>query len=531
MESVANVNELLTSHVGLDLECIDRLYLNGYVPNLQVGGQVVRFLCEHLGNAIPSGAILERIGSRFRDRVQQFAAGGRIPLVRFAKGERKVERMKPLFGKSTAPGVVAIGQAQEFQWVATSYARPKSTPQSAPRFAFQRAQRRVSVYYFYILDPDWGPGFIKICSYFPYPIKVWLNGHEWAKQQAARHGIEFTELANGFASCVDPAALQEICDQLGPADVQRFFDRWMAVIPTPLTAADRDGGYWWELSLRQTEVSRTVVFDAPRRARSFFDALVTDNLDLGRPDEVQLIFDRRVTRRTPGTFSTRVVTRGVDVTVNVAYKASRIKEYLKEGRALRIETVINDPTDLGCQRRLHNLPELQARARAANTRLLMLQRVGQGCAISTALFERIALPSVEEGQRTGALRFGDPRVMALAGALCAAVHTIAGFTNRSLRARVAGLLGEDYGPTKMSYDLRRLRRKHLVARLPGTNTWTLTTEGARFALFYSKVHDRVLTPLCAVDHPPAPVELRRALRTIDHHINDYITAARLQQAA
>jgi hypothetical protein len=531
MASVANVNELLSSHVQLDLECIDRLYLNGYVPNLQVGGQVVRFLCEHLGNAIPSGAILERIGNRFRDRVQQFAARGRIPLVRFAKGERKVESMKPLFARATTPGVVAIGQAQEFQWVATSYTRPKSTPQSAPRFTFQRAQRRVSAYYFYILDPDWGPGFIKICSYFPYPIKVWLNGHEWAKQQAARHGVEFTELANGFASCADPAALQAICDRLGPADVQRFFDRWMAVIPTPLTAADRAAGYWWELSLRQTEVSRTVVFDAPRRARSFFDALVTDNLDLGRPDEVQLIFDRRVTRRTPGTFSTRVVTRGVDVTVNVAYKASRIKEYLKAGRALRIETVINDPTDLGCQRRLHNLPELQARARAANTRLLMLQRVGQGCAISTALFERIALPSVEEGQRTGALRFGDPRVMALAGALCAAVHTIAGFTNRSLRARVAGLLGEDYGPAKMSYDLRRLRRKHLVARLPGTNTWTLTAEGARFALFYSKVHDRVLAPLCAADHPPAPVELRRALHTIDRHIDDYVTAARIQQAA
>jgi hypothetical protein len=530
MVSVPNVNELLAAHVQLDVECVDRLYLNGYVPNLQVGGQVVAFLCEHLGNPIPSGAVLERIGNRFRHDVQQFAAGLGIPLLRFAKGERKVETMKPYLAGATS-GVVAIGQAQEFQWVATSYTRAKSTPQSAPRFAFQRAQRRVSVYYFYIVDPEWGPGFIKICTYFPYPIKVWLNGHEWAKHQAARDGISFADLANGFASCADPEALQAICDRLGPEDVQRFFDRWMAVIPTPLTATDRAAGYWWELSLRQTEVSRTVVFDAPRRARSFFDALVTDNLDLGRPDEVQLIFARRITRRTPGTFSTRVVTRGVDVTVNVAYKSSRIKEYLKEGRALRIETVINDPADLGCQRRLHNLPELQARARAANTRLLMLQRVGQGCAISTALFERIALPSVEEGQRTGALRFGDPRVMALAGALCAAVHTIAGFTNRSLRARVAGLLGEDYNASKMSYDLRRLRRKHLVRRIPGTNTWTLTHDGTRFALFYTKVHDRVLTPICAADHPPAPTELRRALHLLDHHIDNYVANARIREAA
>jgi hypothetical protein len=531
MGTVVNVNDLLAEHVQLDVECLDRLYLNGYVPNLQVGGQVVRFLCEHLGNPIPSGAILERIGERFRADVQRFAARRRIPLIRFGKGERKIERMTPILARATSPGVVAIGQAQEFQWVATSYSRAKSTPQSAPRFSFQRAQRRVSVYYFYIVDSEWGSGFIKICTYFPYPIKVWLNGHEWAKRQAARHGVEVAELANGFASCSDPVALQAICDRLGPDDVQAFFDRWMAVIPTPFTAADRAAGYWWELSLRQTEVSRTVVFDAPRRARSFFDALVADNLDLGRPDEVQLIFDRRITRRTPGTFSTRVVTRGVDVTLNVAYKSSRIKEYLKEGRALRIETVINDPRDLGCQRRLHNLPELQARARAANTRLLMLQRVGQGCAVSTALFERIALPSIEEGQRTGALRFGDPRVMALAGALCASVHTVAGFTNRSLRARVAGLLDQDYSPSKMSYDLRRLRRKQLVSRLPGTNTWALTPDGARFALFYSKVHDRVLTPLCAADHPPAPIELRRALHVVDHHIDTYVANARIREAA
>jgi hypothetical protein len=530
MGAVVNINDLLAEHVGLDLECLDRLYLNGYVPTLQVGGQVVRFLTQHLGNPIPSAAVFEQIGNRFRRAVTLFSERRGVPLVRFTKGERKVDRMKPFYARAKAPGVVAIGVAQEFQWVATSYTRPKSTPQSAPRFDFQRAQRRVSVYYFYIEDPDWGPGFIKICSYFPYPIKLWLNGHEWAKRQAAREGLAFTELANGFATCGDPTRLQGICDRLGPDAIQRFFDRWMLVIPAPFTRVDRAAGYWWELSLRQVEVSRTLVFDAPRRARAFFDALVADNLDLGRPDEVQLIFDRRIIKTTPGTFSTRVVTRGVDVTLNVAYKSSRIKEYLKEGRALRIETVVNDVADLGCQRRLDNLPELQVRARAANTRLLMLQRVGQGCAISTALFERIALPS-PEGQRTGALRFGEPRVMALAGALCANVFAVDGFTNRSLRARVADLLGEDYRPTQMSYDLGRLRRKGLIMRVPHTNTYLLTPAGTRFAFFYTKVHERVLRPLFAADHPQASPELRHALRTIDRSVATYVGSARIMEAA
>jgi hypothetical protein len=143
--------------------------------------------------------------------------------------------------------------------------------------------------YFYVWDAEFGPGFIKLCSYFPYPAKVWINGHEWAKQQARRQHLGFTELANGFASSSDPAGLQAICDRLGAADIQAFFDRWLATIPTPLGKDDQVAGYWWELSMRQVEVSCTLVLDQPRRARAFFDALVADNLGVGRPDEVSLI--------------------------------------------------------------------------------------------------------------------------------------------------------------------------------------------------------------------------------------------------
>ena len=226
-----------------------------------------------------------------------------------------------------------------------------------------------------------------------------------------------------------------------------------------------------------------------------------------------------------------MVTRGVDVIVNVFYKHSRIKEYLKEGRALRIETVCNSPTDLGCKRRLHNLPELQAKSRAANRRLLTIQRAGQGCAVSTTLFERVALPSLEEGQRTGALRFGDPRTMALVGALCITLNGVVGFTNRSLRAQVAGLLATTYTSSQMTYDLRRLRRKGLIQRAPRSNTYALTYSGVQVVLFYTKVYQRLLRPLFAVDHPPVVPELRQALWVIDSHIIDSIRRARLPTAA
>ena len=305
----------------------------------------------------------------------------------------------------------------------------------------------------------------------------------------------------------------------------------MGVIPTPLGAADRAAGFWWELSMRQVEVSRTIVFDAPRRARDFFEATVADNLDIGRPDEVKLIFSRRIRSDTKGEFATRVVTRGTEVTVNAFYKHSRIKQYLKEGRALRIETVVNSPTDLGVQRRLHNLAELVEKAKGANRRLLELQRAGQGCAIETALWERISQPSREEGQRTGALRFGDQRAMALAGALCVALNTVVGFTNKSLRALVSQLLDGPYSTSQMTYDLRRLRLKGLVIRVQHTNSYTLSDDGIRFAVTYTKLGRRVLPPLLAADHPPAPTELRQAFRVIDNHVEDYLEHARLKLAA
>ncbi|HXL18418.1 MAG TPA: hypothetical protein VN961_12965, partial [Streptosporangiaceae bacterium] len=102
-------------------------------------------------------------------------------------------------------------------------------------------------------DAGFGPAFIKICAWFPYPGKIWVNGHEWAKRQALKAGLSFKELSNGFASCDAPAMLQQICDRLGPGHIQVFAERWWARLPLPFTRADRDAGYWWDISMRQVE--------------------------------------------------------------------------------------------------------------------------------------------------------------------------------------------------------------------------------------------------------------------------------------
>jgi hypothetical protein len=348
--------------------------------------------------------------------VYSFAEANDIPVLSFAgrrdKGrpgvladspwpERKIDQVMPLMRKAAATGrsqVVAIGVAQEYQRVFTGVKDKTAT--GAVWFSYNRAERRVTCYYFYLWDAGSGPAFIKICAYFPYPGKIWVNGHEWAKRQALKAGLSFKELSNGFASCDDPAVLQQICDRLGPGHIQVFAERWWARLPLPFSRADRDAGYWRDISMRQVEVAKTITFTAPRHARAFFEALAAGNLDIGRPDNMEIIYGRQARCVTKGVFRT-AVDRDNDGVVDCAfYRHSRGKTYLKDGRALRVETVINDAYDIGVLRRLEHFTELTAKARDVNRRLLQTMRAGQGCVLASPAIERAAAHP-HEGRQAG----------------------------------------------------------------------------------------------------------------------------------
>lgn len=210
-----------------------------------------------------------------------------------------------------------------------------------------------------------------------------------------RAGIGYTALDNGFGSCDDPAGLQRICDRCGSGAVKSFFWRWVHRLPSPFTAADLRAGYVYELAFRQFEISDTRVFDRPAAGRTFFEQVIRDHLDVGRPSAVSVIFDRRITTKTPGVFRTRVVTRGVDPTITCYYKASRIKQYFKEHRALRTETVIGDTRDFGIGRRVtaENWRALRRVGEHANQRLCDAQAADARPAPDVVTLTEVTRPS------------------------------------------------------------------------------------------------------------------------------------------
>lgn len=291
------VAEVLRDKVGLDLSCLDRVSLNGYVKDLHLPGGVVSFIRRQKGWDIPSPAMLGRMSEAFRTAVEQFAVVQGLAIVTFAKGDDKDAIARERLARFTGtPGVVLIGTAQE---QASAYTGRRADQGSKVWFTYSRCSVQVTHCSLDILAEDFGLLFITVCPYLPFEVKSCCNGHEWAKQQLWKEGIACEPLENGVAACADPAWLQARCHDVTGTTVQALFDRWVAVVPWPLRAAERAAGYGHQLSVWPLEVSRPQVCLDPEQGRALLESLIRDTLDLGRPDRGRLLFDRQLTSRPP----------------------------------------------------------------------------------------------------------------------------------------------------------------------------------------------------------------------------------------
>jgi hypothetical protein len=523
-----SVAEILQKHVTFELEAIDRMYLNAYVPSLQTGAGLVYFLKTQLGVRVPSTVMVAPMSQRFVDTMERFAETHGLDLVTFERGQRKDDvAHQYLTTFDGDEGVLFIGKAQEKASVFRTEKRRDAKGQTYPWII--RSTAMVNHYYVYLVDRDFGPLFIKFCSYFPYPAKLCLNGHEWLKRQLTRRGIPYEPLDNGIRSTVDAARVQRIAKDLDAAKIDAVFRKWLRRLPHPFAPAHRTAGYRYHLSILQCEFALTQVLDRPLTGRCFFEEVIRENLDLGRPNQMQLIFDRCVTRRTPGSFRTRVLTTGVVPSLHVQYKKSKVKQYHKEDQALRTETTINDTYDFKIGRSLSNLPALREIGFAANRRLLRVESLSHDCLIGEDRLHAVTAPAVVHAQRVAGLRFGDRRVHALMHALCVAALAPIGFRHRELRDHVAQLLGREprtYSVGSMTYDLRRLRLHGLVERVPRTHRYRVTSIGAQVAMFYARIYTRALRTALSLQ-PGGPPTTRRAFDRLDAALTDFLKEIKL----
>ena len=406
-------------------------------------------------------------------------------------------------------GVLFVGRAQEKALVWRTQRRYNQAGE--PYAWLVRSTAFINYFYFYCVDEDFGPFFIKFSTYFPYTAKLCINGNEWAKRQAAKAGIGFEALDNGFAAVDDVAAVQAICDSLGPAQIDALLRKWLRILPTPFTDEDEAAGYRYELSILQAEFSLTQMLDAPVSGRIFFEQVIHDNLDIGRPDHVALIFDRRILNgrtQDPGTVPHPgdhqrchpVAARRLQEHQNQAVPQTREgaahRDHHQQPPRLRRHQTADQPARPAAAR-LYRQP---APARRPNHQPRPDPRRESLHRTHRTRPHRLAT-------RIPGLRFGDDRVHALLRALL--VHRLLphGFTNRELRTLIAPLLGkrfEDITAGQMTYDLRRLRAHGLIERIPRTRRYHVTDTGLQHALLFTHAHDHLLRTGLALISDPSP---------------------------
>jgi hypothetical protein len=530
--------EVLSGHVMLEVRCIDRVMLTFRQPRLQYGQGIHNFFCQHRGNRFASSALMLPMTAQFTADLRHYIDTRRLDLVRFTKGQSKDQVAREyLAGHHGGECILFAGVAQEKTRVWRTAQR--QDPATGKRYPWlYQEQAMVNHWYFYGFDADFGPFHIKFCGYFPYTGQIYFNGHEYAKQQCRKKGIAFTALDNAFGTVSDPAAVQQICDGLTGQKIYRFAGKWLARLPQPFTRADEDADYRWQLSVKQIEFSTTMALDRPLAGRIFFEQLIRDNLDIGRPDKVNIVFGRMIRQRgkyrTPGTFRTQVITTGTCPYLYLYYKKTHVKQYLKEGRALRTETTINQPRDLGIGKELTNLAAMAKAGYTANRRLLDAECISHDPAAGAAALEMLTSPVISTTcTRVPGMRFPDPRVQALLAACCALALRPAGFTSRDLRHLLAPQLGKDPGDMtggQISYDLRRLRAHQIIERIPHSRSYQLTAGGLSTALFFTRLTRRVIIPALADlagTSPPPDSPLRQADRAYKAAIADLTAQASL----
>jgi hypothetical protein len=531
MSVARSVADILAEHVSFEVECIDRMYCNVYVPQLQYPAGLAAYVHHQLGLPIASTAPLAAMTDRFAKAVHVFARQHQIPWVDFVKGQRKDdvmhEQLAAFRAAGRTEGVVFIGRAQEKTAVfRTEKRRNPTTGRSYPWIV--RSTGIINHFYVYCFDDDFGPFFLKFCGYFPYTAKLCFNGHHWAQRQAAKAGVGFVAMDNAFAAVDDTATLQQICNDFDASHIEALLGKWLDRLPNPFSDADRAAGYRYKISVLQAEFSLTQMLDAPVTGRVFFEHVIRDNLDVGRADKVGLIFDRRIRRRgphpTPGRFQTRVITAGVTPTLHLDYQHTTIKQYHKEGRALRTETTINETRDFGIGKGLGNLPALRQIGFSANRRLLDVQRLDHDPIAGSHVLHTVTDPvHSPTGSRIPGLPIGQPRSHALLSALLIFRTHLRGFTNADLRRLVEDLRGLPPGSIttgQTTYDLRRLRTHGLIQRRPHSNRYDITDTGLRVAMLLTRINDRLLPAALSQQTGQHNTRLRRAADAYQHALDN-----------
>jgi hypothetical protein len=494
--------------ISFSYSCFDRLLLRGIIPAFQhtsCGGTINWFLRTHRNVSKISRAAFARIANDYHVWVGQYAQQAGIPIIEPERDVRREEWVEPYFQHlGPQPGVAVILKAREAERIAWHYAKENNVLVS---------QRYVNLYYFYLNDPQCGRLFLRICPYFPFNLRVWLNGHNWLAAQLHKEGIAFEKRDNLFVACAQPQRLQELSDAFAPAHIIQPVESWLARLLPFFSEAERQRGFRHQLYMAQMEYCHNLIFHKPTAVQRLFERLLDANRSVGHPDKLAYVFGRA--RFYPDTRTGETVVKVTKLrtpVISSSYKSTLIKQYISNAVGLRTESSSYQLEDLAILKNLNHLPKVRKVMDQANHRYLEVQQDILASSVDRGQLEHLQKPSVSaSGRRVPGLHVDDRRLLAVLQAILCFAYVVGQgcFRIKDLLVDVQKALQEpQYRLSQLRYDLSKLRGKGLVSRLPGRQTYQVSPAGYCIGVYYLKLYHKLYAPLTAAILDPVPGDNR-----------------------
>jgi hypothetical protein len=484
--------------------CFDHLLFNTFIQSLQIPGAVYHFLHRRRQAKVVSPAYLRKISSDYHTWVSEFAEQNGFEIVPPPADVRRNQWVQPYYQQlGQHSGVAVILRCREWARVAVSY--PSRNHEVA------LTNRCVDLYYFYLQDPQLGRLFLRVCPYFPFSVRVCLNGHQWLARQLDHEGIAYRLSDNVFVDCANPDRLQVLSDAFGPQHILAGVEPWLARLLPFFTEQDRRDGYRHQLYMTQVEYCHNLIFHKAAALDRLFSRVLDANRCIGQPDNLATIFGRQNFRADTRTAKTEVkITCLRTPVIRTNFLNTSVKQYIKDHVAQRTESASSQLGDLSVAKHIKNLPKARAVLGRANDRYLQAQQDILASYIDRGQLQQLRQPTVSaSGRRTPGLRLDDPRLLAVMQALTCFTYLVGqgGFrTKEALPEAQRALNDPTYTLSQFRYDLAKLRGKGLVLRQPGTQRYHVTTDGYRIAVLYQKLYHRLYAPLIAAIQSPVPAD-------------------------
>jgi hypothetical protein len=479
--------------------CFDRVLLNAVVQPFQQPERVVGFFSTYRKLYPVSRQVLRDIAGQFHNWVVTHAAQWEAPILDAPPGRRD-EFVARYFHHPRPDQVVVILKAREPARILVSIGSAATN-----RYHLTIQQRWVHQYNFYINDAEFGRMFVRVCPYFPFSARVCLNQHWWIAKRLERQRIRFTQCANAFVRCAEPAALQQIADSLQPQDVLACAHKWLAYLVPFFTARERKhAGCQHRIFFAQVEYCDNLIFRQRTALDRMGDRLLDANRTIGQPNKLTLLFGRKVTKRYRGKLQTVIEDLNLpNPVMRSHYGNGFIKQYVRDRWLLRTEAASNNVRDYGVPKAIEHLPALRASLQTITDNYLAIQQDILETFVDRGQLRQLTTPTITAtGKRIPGLKLDHPRQLALMQAVVRFAHLATGgsFTTADLHAPMAKALGcsiEQLPLSTVRYELSKLRAKEFVEKLPHSRRYQLTPLGYRLCVVFLKLFHKIYAPLAA----------------------------------